>query len=223
MTGPAVPKPSLLPISRVSYIVPETGSYVVFTLSPIATLEDPIAEAEAPALKTRHYVGYISQTIDLPWHERKYHAYHRATLPIEREAAEESIEDLRTTSRNSSSEDGSSACSVPDVLADPFGAQEDPSQRLMPVVDFDIDLSKVTEFTDARHLLEEIAAVDRIRASSEERSRERVESLEKARLENEGCSDTTQVMHDKPNSPSLTLLRSKRGTRRRILGLFGKL
>ncbi|KAI0043636.1 hypothetical protein FA95DRAFT_1498302 [Auriscalpium vulgare] len=50
---------------------------------------------------------------------------------------------------------------IPETLRDPFVVREDPAHRFMPVVDFNVDLSTVPEFTDAKYFFEDIAAIER--------------------------------------------------------------
>ncbi|KAI0042882.1 hypothetical protein FA95DRAFT_1563854 [Auriscalpium vulgare] len=64
------------------------------------------------------------------------------------------------------SESDSSASSddldwLPETFRDPFVVREDPAHQFMPVVEFNVDLSTVAEFTDANHFFDEIAAVER--------------------------------------------------------------
>ncbi|KAI0040222.1 hypothetical protein FA95DRAFT_904527 [Auriscalpium vulgare] len=64
------------PLSRRSWLYPEHGAFVVFTLDPAATLEaleDPVAIEEAKALRSKKYVGYVTQALDLPIASRRYH------------------------------------------------------------------------------------------------------------------------------------------------------
>ncbi|KAI0038492.1 hypothetical protein FA95DRAFT_1567704 [Auriscalpium vulgare] len=302
-------------LPRKTFILPVTGAYVALTFDPAATLEaleDPIATAQAKALVTKKYVGFISQCLELPLPERRYHEcqcrlltqglpnaslsehidetmcatiapaqhptgrpalkpspplpwdnlYHdtlrdfylRVTtqareidhaqspmLPVDDMLAlidycsadrrrraglqpppadtpapthwqprappavahdggsisilslgdeenadvdEDLLSDSGCSSSFVSSESGESdLIDIPRALADPFVIKEDPRRRFMPVVKFDVDLSTITEFAGAELLLEEIAAVDRIRAESEERSRQLVADLERARVE----------------------------------------
>ncbi|KAI0039099.1 hypothetical protein FA95DRAFT_1103106 [Auriscalpium vulgare] len=50
---------------------------------------------------------------------------------------------------------------IREALGDPFDVQENPAKQFMPVVHFDVDLSSVVEFTDAKYFFEEIAALER--------------------------------------------------------------
>ncbi|KAI0046686.1 hypothetical protein FA95DRAFT_1559806 [Auriscalpium vulgare] len=51
-----------------------------------------------------------------------------------------------------------------------LGHKGDPAAEFIPFVDFDLDLSTVTEFTDAEGLAEEIEALERIWKQSQERN-----------------------------------------------------
>ncbi|KAI0040309.1 hypothetical protein FA95DRAFT_1566521 [Auriscalpium vulgare] len=77
MDTPHIPKLDRnKPLSRTSWLLPEHGAFVVFTLDPAATLEalkDPVAVEEAKALHSKKYVGYVTQALDLPIASRRYH------------------------------------------------------------------------------------------------------------------------------------------------------
>ncbi|KAI0060772.1 hypothetical protein BV25DRAFT_1858227 [Artomyces pyxidatus] len=61
---------------------------------------------------------------------------------------------------------------------------EDPRDLFVPVADFSIDLSSVTEFCDARQLHEDLAAIKKIRLESEKRTREEIRRRERERMQN---------------------------------------
>ncbi|KAI0042888.1 hypothetical protein FA95DRAFT_510865 [Auriscalpium vulgare] len=96
-----------------------------------------------------------------------------------------------------------------EVLRDPFGSWEDPESQFMPVVDFDVDLSTVAEFTDAKHFFEEIAALKRIRAESEARRRVRKERLAVQRLEKEREHSAATAQHSHKSSSLVSRLTGK--------------
>ncbi|KAI0043078.1 hypothetical protein FA95DRAFT_1575337 [Auriscalpium vulgare] len=67
-----------LPVSRTSCLYPQVGSFAVFTLDPVASLEaleDPVAldAARALAPSSKKYIGLVVGVLDLPSVDRKYH------------------------------------------------------------------------------------------------------------------------------------------------------
>ncbi|KAI0064633.1 hypothetical protein BV25DRAFT_1881981 [Artomyces pyxidatus] len=60
---------------------------------------------------------------------------------------------------------------------------EKPEDKFVPVADFSLDISTVTEFCDVRQLYEDIAIMKKIQQESEQRRRARIERLERAALE----------------------------------------
>ncbi|KAI0041163.1 hypothetical protein FA95DRAFT_767707 [Auriscalpium vulgare] len=72
----AEPYDESVPLTRTAHNFPAYGAFVVFTLDPVATmetLEDPVATEAARNLPARKYVGYVTQVIDLPMPDRRYH------------------------------------------------------------------------------------------------------------------------------------------------------
>ncbi|KAI0047139.1 hypothetical protein FA95DRAFT_1281864 [Auriscalpium vulgare] len=62
--------------NRKSRMVPVEGSFVVFTLDPLATIEtlnDPIADKEACSIEKKTYVGCMREMLDVPLISRRYH------------------------------------------------------------------------------------------------------------------------------------------------------
>ncbi|KAI0039307.1 hypothetical protein FA95DRAFT_1684342 [Auriscalpium vulgare] len=72
----AEPYDESVPLTRTARNFPAYGAFVVFTLDPVATVEifeDPVATEAARTLPARKYVGYVTQVIDLPMPDRRYH------------------------------------------------------------------------------------------------------------------------------------------------------
>ncbi|KAI0043082.1 hypothetical protein FA95DRAFT_444102 [Auriscalpium vulgare] len=83
--------------------------------------------------------------------------------------------ELQAKQANVRDEFGTMFSDVTARLAECFFGLDDPKERFMPVVNCSTDLSSVKEFCDARQFFEEIKALERIRAESEQRSHDRVE------------------------------------------------
>ncbi|KAI0040221.1 hypothetical protein FA95DRAFT_1599514 [Auriscalpium vulgare] len=268
MSTPYIPEyDSTKPLPRTSWLYPQEGAFVVFTLDPAATLEaleDPVAIEQAKALRSKKYVGYVTQALDLPIASRRYHRcdcfilskglprtspslYLEETmcvpiapatlftgrpavtaippLPwddlyihyssqftfrlkigdhmdhtsspmlsmndmaevemcfnqdsrrqdelmeasgnIDVESDEES--DGYDSQDHTDSESGS-IDELPEGLLWAWQDKEDPRDRFIPVASFDLDISTVTEFSGGQELSDEIAAINKIRAESEQRT-----------------------------------------------------
>ncbi|KAI0041148.1 hypothetical protein FA95DRAFT_1611243 [Auriscalpium vulgare] len=71
----AEPADESVPLTRTAFGFPASGSFVVFTLDPVATvetLEDPVAIEAARSVRSRRYVGYVRQPIDIPFPDQRY-------------------------------------------------------------------------------------------------------------------------------------------------------
>ncbi|KAI0043084.1 hypothetical protein FA95DRAFT_443988 [Auriscalpium vulgare] len=99
--------------------------------------------------------------------------------------------------------------SIPEALSRALVDYEDPSDQFMPVVSFDLDIAAVSEFSGAHQLDEEIEAMMRIQAESEQRAVVALRHLDEERLAREHRLDgSSMISHPSTREPHSPIISS---------------
>ncbi|KAI0043076.1 hypothetical protein FA95DRAFT_443366 [Auriscalpium vulgare] len=138
---------------------------------------------------------------------------HETNVDTEGADSASSLEDADSASVSEAAD----SASIPEELYRAFTEHEDPADQFIPV-SFDLDVTVVSEFSGADKLREEMRAMTRIQAESEQRAIEDLQCLDKEWTARKHRLDTSfMTSHPSTHAPHSPVLSSAAAKPRSLL------